>query len=507
LFTGCEKDIIDEELEQLNNIKRIPFSHFSEKAAGSPIYKSMHEHLDFNEYKDIHLHKNTDSLVPSTILTDEILLIEDNGMSYYTFKMLTPGAQDRFSNLIVHMDSLQNIVRSQVYEYLPDSTWLNDISRPYHGTLRVYDNTIMPTNDFFSKSLNGNWCPSTSGSWMCNLGQDHSPDNPGPSCTSWEYTISVSYAPCPGEPVDEVIVDPDLGNNGGGGITPTRGGTKAITIPDPPCDTVIHGVTVGIVSSDPCGGNGDDDLEPIEVDLLKPVDEDTQDFFDNLEDELEEFINDADQNDLREEADGFLKIEVYSTKAKLFITEYLWRKKADNEIEIDLVFYEFDEFVSNQTLQSLEQDYLGSMSDEEIVIYNTLNYTQQVDYLSAAKTAVDETIRRFPDSQLNGNGDAYRHTLWNALGTMRIGESLMSDLTTAHELKPHPDPVYNAGNHFKEIQMDTFNNAVGQQIGSNNWFFVSSDVLNALKNGELRKLSNLGVGNKATNFSQLISTD
>jgi hypothetical protein len=301
---------------------------------------------------------------------------------------------------------------------------------------------------------------------------------------------------------------PDYGTPGGGSTSdpsnpsdPSNNNSNPASPSDEDCIRLSNGACAGLVTSP---------VEPLP--LITPVDQETQDFFDSLndpldDDDLGDYINSSDQNELRNEVAEFLIDELFSSKSKLFMIEYLTRKKADNDIEMDLVFYDFDEFVSNQNIQDLEQDYLGSMSNEEIAIYNTLSPAQKVDYLAAAKKALDDSRRIFPNSQLNSNGDAYRHSLWNALGTMSLGESLMSDLTTAHELKPHPDPIYNAGNFYKEIQMDTFNNSVGRRIGSNSWFFVSSDILNALRTGQLRKLSNLGPDDRATSMSQMVVTD
>ena len=226
LFNSCEEDLPFEEQPGSTKIKRVSFSTFGNRVAGQAALKKMSKYLDTNgNGRNTSLQKS-DSIAPSpTIITDEVILVEENGLSFYTFKMLTPGVTDRFSNLIVHLDSLDNITRTQVYEYKPDDTWMADISQPYHGTLRVYDNAIIPMDSVFEKS--SGLCPTASGRWKCGADNNHSPDTPSPPCFSrnFEFIISVSYGPCPGEPVDEVIVDPDIGNNGGGGMTPRNGGT------------------------------------------------------------------------------------------------------------------------------------------------------------------------------------------------------------------------------------------------------------------------------------------
>lgn len=266
IFTlnSCEQDLVEvDEIPGTGKIERISFARFSERANGQTIFKQMSRYLDINSSETgLYLQKSDTVIAVPTILTDEVLHILEDGMSYNTFKMRTPGVNDRFSNLIVHLDSLDNITRTQIYEYEPDATWMADIAQPYHGTLRVYDNAIIPVDSLFNKSMGSGLCPTVSGRWKCGADKNHSPDTPNPPCRArnFEYTISVSYGPCPGDPVDEVIVDPDIGNNGGGGTTPRNGGTRATTIPAPPCDsTSSDGAKTGIISSDPCGGNGDND--------------------------------------------------------------------------------------------------------------------------------------------------------------------------------------------------------------------------------------------------------
>lgn len=62
---------------------------------------------------------------------------------------------------------------------------------------------------------------------------------------------------------------------------------------------------------------------PIKLERPSPVDPDTQDVFDSLEDELKDFINDPNQNELRREIDEYLQDENYSQEAKEQIRDLL----------------------------------------------------------------------------------------------------------------------------------------------------------------------------------------
>lgn len=154
----------------------------------------------------------------------------------------------------------------------------------------------------------------------------------------------------------------------------------------------------------------------------------------------------------------------------------------------------------------IEQNYQASMSDAEIVIFNTLTITQKEGYLRAATQAYIYSETHFPKPVRNRLGDAFKHTFWNALSTVYIGENLTEQLTTAHE-----DIEYNPNyeNHYKETLMDLHNNAQGRQIAYGQGRLVDL-VQEALEEGELRYLNNLELSGgfwRATVASQLIPTN
>ena len=112
-----------------------------------------------------------------------------------------------------------------------------------------------------------------------------------------------------------------------------------------------------------------------------------------------------------------------------------------------------------------------------------------------------------PCSTYNGKGDAFRHAFWNALSTVRIGESLTEQLTTAHEDRSAP-PGYPAADYAKETQMDLYNNARGREIAYGSgllWQLVKT----AKENGELRYLAplNTPLNCRATSSSILTPTN
>lgn len=64
-----------------------------------------------------------------------------------------------------------------------------------------------------------------------------------------------------------------------------------------------------------------------------------------------------------------------------------------------------------------------------------------------------------PDGLHNGAGDAFRHCIWSAAITQRIGADRAEAITTEHEDAESDEPQV-------ERDMDLGNNAVGRNIGS-----------------------------------------
>ena len=170
-------------------------------------------------------------------------------------------------------------------------------------------------------------------------------------------------------------------------------------------------------------------------------------------------------------------------------------------LEGGLVDFEKGKFLSS----SFEQDYKNRMSNDERLIFDTLNFTQQFSYLANAQYATWKSEELFPNSLYNGKGDAFRHAYWNAANVIDLGYQLTEDLTTAHENVPPSYPY-----HYKEKNMDLFNN----EVGRSRWNFfqdgfatLEASIYYAILNGLLKYLNNLGPDGRATILSILIPTN
>ena len=193
---------------------------------------------------------------------------------------------------------------------------------------------------------------------------------------------------------------------------------------------------------------------------------------------------------------------------KAMLDHYLdqggYEKFAEAAVEAWLLDGEVD--IENRLIYNpaVSQDYRSRMSPAEVGIFDTLSVFQKEGYLRAATQAYIYAETHFTNPVRNRLGDAFKHTFWNALSTDYIGEVLTEQLTTANE-----DIPYNYPNHFKETEMDLYNNAQGRQIayGAGRLYQL---VQSALNNRDIRYLNYLefsGVFWRATNNSQLTPTN
>lgn len=155
---------------------------------------------------------------------------------------------------------------------------------------------------------------------------------------------------------------------------------------------------------------------------------------------------------------------------------------------------------------SLDEMIKSRMSPAEVALFNNLSQLQKKAYLMAAVQCYIYAETHFPRPVRNRKGDAFKHTFWNALSTVYIGEALTEQLTTAHEDIEY-DPDYPS--HNKETQMDLHNNAKGRQIayGAGRLYQL---VHESMDDGDLRYLNNLSYQDgfwKATKSSQLTPTN
>ncbi|KEF36871.1 hypothetical protein M670_03953 [Schinkia azotoformans MEV2011] len=103
------------------------------------------------------------------------------------------------------------------------------------------------------------------------------------------------------------------------------------------------------------------------------------------------------------------------------------------------------------------------LNDQEIEVFNSNEY-YGLQALAAAWEATQYSEDIYTSTSLhNGNGDAYRHIMWNALMKKYTTSTYAKQFAAAHENGSTGQPAI-------EKQMDLYNNSVGRGItlvGSN----------------------------------------
>ncbi|TGN33105.1 hypothetical protein [Lysinibacillus sp. S2017] len=110
---------------------------------------------------------------------------------------------------------------------------------------------------------------------------------------------------------------------------------------------------------------------------------------------------------------------------------------------------------------TLDIPYVENMlNSKEIVVFNS-NKVYGLQALLAAQKATNYAENIYTSATLhNGNGDAYRHILWNTLMRNYTTKAYAESFATAHEEGSSGQPAL-------EKQMDLFNNEVGRNITFN----------------------------------------
>lgn len=478
-----------------------------------------------NYLKTSGLNKLTESYITDIDTTDIIKVIH-KGITSFTLKVNTLGDKDfTFSNLviIVHNGKTQEFI----YHYKPEDKWLKDYlsgkKGDYLGVLKIRD---INGNDTISSSNAKN-------STTCMVEMHVPCFGSGCPCSDYNGVTYYIVASCGG----------GSGGEGSGGGSPTDN-------PDGPPLGGLPGGGGGTVPNVPTIQQVNNFIE-----FLTPS---TQAYITQNPNSLTDIYNYFILNGLAPKHQSFItsileyvekKDISWSNFSPIFASATAYKNQnPDNWTKISTIQdFAFDFMLQNSNItwpqfnnwvnwtstifenfpnedkslvtiflsenvfytpDSLLLDYKLQMSQEELNIYNQMSKNNQIHYLYAAKIALSQTQKLFPDSQYNGKGDAYRHALWNAIATRYLGNTKTEQLTTAHENRPS-DP--NNPFEFKEKEMDLFNNSIGRFIGTS---YPPYETVNQVRlhhvNGYLKYLNNLLGGlpsGQATANSQLIPTN
>lgn len=105
--------------------------------------------------------------------------------------------------------------------------------------------------------------------------------------------------------------------------------------------------------------------------------------------------------------------------------------------------------------------YVGNhLNDQEKALYRE-NRALALLCLANGKLALDYASEMYKSGLHNGNGDAFRHALWNYGMAIDVGQSFAKRWSDAHEYGTANNPVL-------ERKMDLHNNSVGLQLAKDN---------------------------------------
>ncbi|WP_152550766.1 hypothetical protein [Nonlabens ulvanivorans] len=353
-ITSCEKD--DTPLETIQEqpqfkIEKLTGSQLTNNHSLNKALSGAKESLGINTFqKSVY-----DSINGFYIEDTDVNYLSSGTYESYTFKITDPSDTTHLKNM-VFSKQMDSTYQAFIVAYDLNYITLDDIrqgSIPVDATPYVRYTPV--TSSFQHKNgvvmIGEGDCVSfaeVSPARNCTVG-DHAP---GEACDldegDWrraqEATLVFYMEPCGGGDLlpsnGDVNPGGDFPNDPGpptGGQTNPGGSGQLPLInnntnePDEPCNdqlTLSNGDCAGVITSPVI------DLKPAPTSVA----DETQEFFDRLEqtdEELWRFINDSDQDDLRNDTDNFLVDENHSDEAKNFAEEAIKAKEEDEDNEVD----------------------------------------------------------------------------------------------------------------------------------------------------------------------------
>ncbi|MCD4680190.1 MAG: hypothetical protein K8S00_07365 [Bacteroidales bacterium] len=167
------------------------------------------------------------------------------------------------------------------------------------------------------------------------------------------------------------------------------------------------------------------------------------------------------------------------------------------------------QFAGNKPIAFIDRDGEEEARPEEKK-YAVLNFVDAL-YVKANRTkAVKMAQASGLPNPRDGEQDAFRHTIWNAMNARDIGADDAEPFATLHERGSNPandpnDPSYDP----VAIEMDLYNNQVGREIGEANPDATDEElaglVLGSLNSGELKIIKQNDIGEPVDNEGRVIT--
>lgn len=143
-FACQEESIRDvQEVPQERTVKRISLNELNNRIGNSHGYTKLSPMFDVNHTETSGLSRRLEASDNPYLLTDEIVVVEKENSTFYTFKIESDAIGNEFYNLVVVMDEFNEIRSAKILEYTPSTSWLEDTSQPFKGELKTQVNDIL----------------------------------------------------------------------------------------------------------------------------------------------------------------------------------------------------------------------------------------------------------------------------------------------------------------------------------------------------------------------------
>lgn len=239
----CENESISSLEKQGNRtVTRISLNKFQQSVTSNKELDYFKPYFDVNKPLENQMNRLEASDNP-TILTNEIAVIDRGDYKTYTFQVISETETDNLYNLVLYVDSNNQVYDSYILEYHPSQEYSSGVSAYYSGTVEINENDLFDTDNLISTQAR-QCVVDVHTAWECSFGNPHAPGE----CngTSFELVFTLIWGECSGE--ENNYVNPPSGGGedssggmptGGGGSNTGNGGSNTndvtTTLVDPRC--------------------------------------------------------------------------------------------------------------------------------------------------------------------------------------------------------------------------------------------------------------------------------
>mgnify|MGYP003670810909 CR=1 FL=1 len=261
------------------------------------------------------------------ILTDNIAFSQKDNKSFFTFQIIKETYGNEFYNLILTVNEQEEVIKSEIYEYIPSAQYNSNTPTKFVGSVRTYKDDGVNISGLINLKSSDRCIVDSVGYWECSFGNNHEPGN----CNGAWFTYNVRniYGPCPTNP--ELVDVEDGGNSNGPFDPPTGGGGSGNDNNDDP--------------------NDDTDTTPVNTTTFNLL---YFQFIDGLTPEQLTWFNDPTNRNETGFINDYLETNGYSSGSIIYSEEVI-----STFIELD----NFEEMIEVPTFDALDDNWIKDLRD------------------------------------------------------------------------------------------------------------------------------------------------